>query len=95
MQKVLPGHEVLSLFGMAAPAQALNKKIVNNGLAMSLISAFFIILAVSLILSAADRILATRSPVAAVIAIEEEKTAFIPGQFISAEISRGYTGSYR
>jgi len=95
MQQVQPGHEVLSLFGIANKNQALGKKIASNGLLVSLISAFFIILAVSLILGVATKILGPTSSSLAVNSIQEEIVAFEPGQSVSQEISRGYLGNYR
>ncbi|MBI3290726.1 hypothetical protein HYZ76_00420 [Candidatus Falkowbacteria bacterium] len=85
-----PGHEVLSLFGIST--QALNKKTDNQRLIISLISAFFIVLAVSLILSFSSRLLASGQASAGATAstVPEQPAAFVPGQFITAEINRGY-----
>lgn len=93
MQKVQQGHNVLSLFGASAQSQALNEKIASNGLAVSLISAFFIVLAVGLMLGASNKILSTPTTMAATTVIEE-KVAFTPGQFISEKISQGYLSNY-
>lgn len=90
MHWIQPGCNVLSLFGIAKKQAALNKKIANHGLIASLVSAFFIILAVSLILSAATRVLGNSRSLAAATLTQEEKVAFTPGQFVSEEINRGY-----
>ncbi|MFA6382481.1 MAG: hypothetical protein WCX08_04410 [Candidatus Buchananbacteria bacterium] len=93
MDKVQPGHEVLSLFGMSA-SQALIKKLTNYSLIASLVGAFFIIFVVSLLFGSEIKNLSAKSSVAAPT-VSEEKTAYLPGQFVSREISRGYLGSYR
>ena len=94
MQRIQPGHDVLSLFGIASQKQALNQKTDNHGLIVSLVSAFFIILAVSLILSVSTKIIGPTSETSAAITIDQERVAFEPGQLVSKEISRGYLGSY-
>lgn len=90
MQRVQPNHEVLSLFGIAPSAQTLNKKIIGNPLAMSLISAFFIVLFAGLVLGITTRALGPVQSSMAATTIEEEQVAFQPGQFISQEVNRGY-----
>jgi len=93
MQRIQPGHEVLSLLGMARQNQVLNKNSTNRGLVKSLISAFFIILAVGLILGTATKILGTTPSSAASIVVAEEPVAFIPGQFVTNIINQGYIGN--
>ena len=97
MERIQPGHEVISLFGMESHSSALNKKIINHGrLIASLISAFFIILTVSLLLNFSTKILGSTSPSIAATSAVEESVAFQPGQFISEKLShQGYLGSYR
>lgn len=91
MHKIHPGHEVLSLFGMPAQTQALNKKIVNRELVNSFIGAFFIILIVSLVLGLSAKTLPIGSGQPVVSAASTlETVAFQPGQFITNEINRGY-----
>lgn len=95
MKTIQPGHDVISLFGMATKNRALSEKTTNNGLVISLVSAFFIILAVSLILSVSTKILGPTSNTIAAQSVTDEKVAFEPGSFVSNEISRGYLGFYR
>jgi len=90
MQRVQPGHEVLSLFGIASQPQALSKETSSRSLTVSLISAFFIILAVGLTLGLATRILGPTQPSIAATTTVGEQVAFTPGQFVSDEVSRGY-----
>ena len=91
MKTIQPGHEVLSLFSPAAQPQAFNKKLADYSW---IISAFFIVLAVGLILGLSARILGSTSPSVAATSILEEKVAFQPGQFIRDKISPGYIGDY-
>jgi len=78
------------LFGLTSSPQALNKEAASRSLTVSLISAFFIVLAVGLTLGLATRILGpTQASVAATTAVDEQ-VAFTPGQFVSDEISQGY-----
>lgn len=88
MERIQPGHEVLSLFGINIKNEALNKA--NYRLVISLISAFFIVLVISLILGVATKVLEKSPSAAAAGILEEEKVAFTPGQFISEKIRQGY-----
>lgn len=92
--KIQPGHEVLSLFGMSSNNQALTQKS-SNKLAVSLVSAFLIVLSVSILLGVATRILGGENTVSAVSIIDSEPVAFEPGQNITRTISQGYLGNYR
>jgi len=92
MERIYPGQEVLSLFGIANKAQALNKKIASQGLFGSLISAFFVVLLAGLILGILSRVLISPASSAVTLSVAEEKVAFQPGQFISQEIKQGYLG---
>lgn len=96
MQKIQPVHEVLSFFGVAAPDRALKSKTKSQSLAFSLISAFLIVIAVSLILNISTGSVATSASASpTVIVSANEPVAYQPGQFISERISRGYLGDYR
>jgi len=90
MQKIQPGHEVLSLLGMAQKNQALKNQINRRNLVISLIGAFFIILAVSLVLNLSTQALSRPSRSVAVVADLNEPAAFEPSQLVSQEITRGY-----
>lgn len=95
MSKIHPGHEVLSLFGMTTHNSALNQALANKSLATTLISAFFIILAVGAILSLSTGnftfSLPQISPNVSASAVEiGESVAFEPSRAVSQEISRGY-----
>ena len=93
MPKIQPAQEVLSLFGMVTKShQTRPEKSGQRDLIISFARAFFIILAVSLFLGLSSRILVVFSQTKTNSAVTEEKTAFIPGQFVSAELSRGYLG---
>ena len=76
MNTIQPVQEVFSLFGVGLKTKAL-KKHANYHLAVSLISAFFIVLAAAWILSYLSGAGSVAAPV------KEEKTAYQPGKFIS------------
>lgn len=86
MTTIQPVQEVFSLFGVVLKAKAL-KKNANYHLAMSLIGAFFIVLAAAWVLS----LLSNSGSAAA--SVKEEKTAYLPGQFIGQHFNQaGYIG---
>ncbi len=89
MNRIHPSHEVLSLFGLAPANKALNQKTASHNLLISLISAFFIVLAVSLLLSFSARLVGSQ-PSAAATLLAPSPAAYIPGQFVSERISQGY-----
>ncbi|MAF14046.1 MAG: hypothetical protein CMI53_04115 [Parcubacteria group bacterium] len=93
MQRTQSGYGVLKLFGVSTQPQALNKAITNHGLVTSLISAFFIILAVGLILGGATNFLGATPTSSAATIVQKEGTAFIPGQFVTNIINQGYIGN--
>lgn len=98
MQKIQPTREMLSLFGMAGSQQALKQNSKSHSLAISLISAFLIVIGLSVILKISTLGLSVNTTVSAASATavtQEEPVAFIPGQFVSSKISQGYLGSYR
>lgn len=93
MSRLQPVHEMLSLFGFNADTKSLNQRLAKYRLAISLFSAFFIVLAVALIMNISENVIkanAVSSP-----SIIEDRAAFIPGHFVSDQISLGYLGSYR
>ncbi|MFA6255182.1 MAG: hypothetical protein WC675_04120 [Patescibacteria group bacterium] len=90
MSSIQAGREVLSLFGIAKYPTVLNKKIASFGLFGSLISAFFVVLAISLVLGIATSALEKSTPAAEAVSLTEEKVAFTPGQFVSDKIRQGY-----
>lgn len=94
MPKVHPGHEVLSLFGMANNQQALNQSTDKHSLTVTLASAFLIILFASLVLAFTTGNFNFSMPVASTAsasAIESsESVAFEPSQAVSQTISQGY-----
>jgi len=85
MQSIHPGHEVLSLFGIAWQPQVL-KKNDNYRLIVSLLSTFFVILAIGLVLGVMIRISSTYS----LGSLVTTKAAFEPGQAVSLQLNRGY-----
>ncbi|MDD2807284.1 MAG: hypothetical protein PHW95_02040 [Patescibacteria group bacterium] len=93
MSRPQPVHEMLSLFGFNAQANALSQKIAKYRLAISLLSAFFIVLAVAFLMNISENVIKAKAVVPS--ATIEERAAFIPGHFISDKISLGYLGSYR
>jgi len=90
MPSIQTGREVLSLFGIAKYPTVLNKKIASFGLFGSLISAFFVVLAISLVLGIATKALEKSTPAGTAVSLAEEKVAFIPGQFVSQKLRQGY-----
>lgn len=93
MQKIEPGYQILSLFGIVKDKSALDKKLRSHSLLISLTGAFFIILFTALAFNLLLRFLGPAGQTA-LLANHEENFAFIPGKFISQEISRGYLGNY-
>ena len=95
MSKIHPGHEVLSLFGMASKTQALHQA-AQKSLGASLVGAFLIIIATSLILAISTGSLSMPSLTqgASASTIDgSEAVAFQPSQAIRQEISIGYLGA--
>ena len=94
MPKVHPGHEVLSLFGMAPNNQALNQSTDKHSFTVTLVSAFLIILLASLVLAFAtgnfNLSLPSVSTVSASAIASSESVAFEPSQAVSNAISQGY-----
>ncbi len=90
MSPIQAGQEVLSLFGMAKQPKVLNKKIASFGIFGSLISAFFVVLAISLVLGIATKALEKSVPTTGAVSLTEEKVAFTPGQFVSQKLRQGY-----
>ena len=100
MPKIHPGHEVLSLFGMPTNNPALNQvassAFTNRSIVATLVSAFLIILAASLILAFTIGNFNFSLPaVAPTVSTSNfnsinEPVAFQPSQAVSQEISRGY-----
>lgn len=97
MQKIQPVQEMLSVFGLASPRQALTTSSKSHSLAFSLISAFLIVLSVSLVLRLSTTALSsnTTATAATTTSVSKEAVAFQPGAFVSEKISQGYMGSYR
>lgn len=94
MSKVHPGHEVLSLFGMAHNKQALNQTTDKHNLTVTLTSAFLIILLASLALAFVTGNFNLSMPTAltaSASAIQgSEPVAFEPSQAVSRTIAQGY-----
>ncbi len=91
MQKVQPGHDVLSLFGMVQPHQ--EHALSLRRLVLSASGAFLVVLAISFALSLVTK--AEQGAIPATIStstIGAEPVAFEPGQFIRPHITRGYLG---
>lgn len=89
MAKIHPGHDVLSLFGMAPYNKALAQSLPSRNFLMSLISAFFIVIVVGLLLRLSTNLVSNQSTISAAPLIEQP-AAYIPGQFISEKLSQGY-----
>lgn len=95
MPKIHPGHEVLSLFGMAHNNIALNQAAASKSLAATLISAFFIILTLGAILALSTGSFTFNLPqlaqsISASSVSSVEPVAFEPGRAVSQKISQGY-----
>ena len=95
MQRVQPGHEVLSLWGLTPKAQALSANPAARSIAASLTKALFIVLSAAVILGTIARFGPTvAAPVATEVVIGQslgnEPAAFQPGQFVSESIRQGY-----
>ena len=84
MAKIHQGHDILSLFGIVQDNKVLNQNIVaSRNLLVSVISAFFIVLAVSLFLRISTGFITGQAvastPVSPAV---EEPAAYLPGQYI-------------
>ena len=95
MPKIHPGHEVLSLFGMAPHQSALNHVVASKSLAATLISAFFIVLVLGAILALSTGSftfsLPQLAPSTSASSINSgEPVAFEPSRAVSQQISQGY-----
>ncbi|NUM25888.1 MAG: hypothetical protein HUU49_04745 [Candidatus Buchananbacteria bacterium] len=89
MSKIQSGHDVLSLFGMVQYNKALPQSLISRQLLVSLISAFFIVIAVGLLLRLSTNLLSNQSTVEAAPLIEQS-AAYLPGQLVSEKLSQGY-----
>ena len=89
MKGIQPGHEVLSLFGIASDPQALAKKL---SLSHLVFGAFFVALILGFAMSGLVRVLDSARPVGSSITISDEQVAFQPSQNVQTELSRGYLG---
>lgn len=92
MQTIQPSHEVVSVFDIASKTKALTKQ-PNRGLLISIVSAFLIVAVLGILLNFVQAAF-NGSPAEAAdrLALDDEPVAFVPGQFVSAEIHRGYIG---
>ena len=91
MSKVASNHGAISLWEITAKVKQLGKNFSNSSkksLIVSLISAFFIVIVFALALKFTDQFLTNFTKPS--LAQEEEKTAFVPGQFVSEIVYRGY-----
>ncbi len=91
MKIISQGHEVLSLFGLSSQQQALTKSS-NRGFIISIVSAFFIVFVLGLVLNFAPKLLNKTTSTVSAASYQQEAVAFLPGQFINQEINRGYIG---
>lgn len=92
MQKVHQGHDIISLFEliMKSKREGVGSSIIRDRqrLMLSVITAFFIVIAAAYILNIFNQGLEQRL----ILTSGTEKTAFQPGKFISQSISQGYIG---
>lgn len=92
MKAVYPGHDVVSLFDTSSQTQALTRERTNRGLAMSLLSAFLVVLVLGLTLSVAQHFLsAGAKPVVSETTktSQAEPVAFQPSRAVSSHITAG------
>jgi len=91
MQKVHPGQEVVSVFGIATESKKDNAKLAlqhgKQRLVLTLITAFFIVFAAAAVLNYMNQ----RFEGPAVVESLNEPVAYQPGQYVSNEIFKGYT----
>jgi len=95
MEKVHPGHDILSVLCPPMKARtrrfsALTEKILHQGLFVSIVSAFLIVLAVAFALRFASTTLEQKAALSAAQAQVEEKVGWLPGQYINLEINGSY-----
>lgn len=90
MKTIQPSHEVMSLFDISSKTQALSQKSPNRGLILSIVSAFFIVAVLGLFLNFIQAAVNGQEASAALIVSDSEIAAFVPGQFVTDQISRGY-----
>jgi hypothetical protein len=89
MERIQLGHEVLSLFGMANPQLALSKRLSKHRLLVSLVSAFFIVLMASWVLSVTVQALGQSFRPVSYSGVND-RVAFQPSQAVSVSLSQGY-----
>ena len=93
MRTIQPGHEVLSLFAITSKVQAFTKDPAQRRLIRSLGGAFLMVAIVGFILSVVQSQASSGvTPTAATVSEQSEPAAFIPGQFVSEQLARGYIG---
>jgi len=78
----------LQIFGLGAKSPTLNKSI-NLVLMESLISVLFIIMALAAVVIVATSFSGTR---AQSVSTQQEKTAYLPGQYVTQQLNSGYIG---
>ncbi|MFA5022179.1 MAG: hypothetical protein WC508_03810 [Patescibacteria group bacterium] len=94
MQRIQSIHEVLSFFGVTSQNQVLNNRLSQYQLVVSLVSAFFIVLFATWLLSVTSSFLAGNQ---GLTLDQQEKSAFQPSQAVSKQINQingGYLGIY-
>ncbi|MFA6322281.1 MAG: hypothetical protein WCX71_02275 [Candidatus Buchananbacteria bacterium] len=87
MQAIQPGHLVLSLFGMAN-SQTIDKRAQNLSIALNLIGAFIVFLAAVFVLNLVLTSFSFSGFGQA--SLTQEKTAYLPSQAVSSQLSQGY-----
>ena len=85
-------QEVMSLFGFTAKNQALTENQPSRSLAISVVSAFFIVVIVAVLLSFTQQAISEEQTAVSSAIVAEESVAFQPGQYIRPEIAKGYLG---
>jgi hypothetical protein len=95
MERIQPGHEVISLFGMTPKAQIMSQN--PRLLATSLLKAILLVALTALVLSTFARVAVSDSlttdaaqTVTTIGVAAEEPAAFESGQFVSVHLQRGY-----
>jgi len=83
-------QEVMSSFGFTSKNQALTQSQSSKSLVVSIVSAFFIVLIVGMLLSFVQKAVNGQPAAATAVVDGQEQVAFQPGQYIGQEITRGY-----
>jgi len=90
MSTIQLGSQLISVFGTADKKLALTK---NKGMIISLVSAFFIVATIGLVLNLVQETVNNHFSTSSIVRLViDEPVAYLPGQFVSSQLQQGYIG---